>query len=102
MLRNRLQHIYFKHQGEAFKFPNALWAINMTLYTMQSVTHCVSCWNDADQNHKASQMGCIAANMSGIDNLSLHPSVGPPSCPIGPSAEVEEGTTKLLQTASWY
>ena len=59
-------------------------------------THNVCRWNNADQNHKASQMSCIAANMGLIDDLSLYSTVGPPSSPVGTSGEVEEGTLKLL------
>ena len=57
-----------------------------------------NCWStvvdNTDQNHKAGQMGWIAADMSVIDDSGFHPSVGPPSSPIGPSFEVEEGTMK--------
>ena len=59
-------------------------------------THNVCRWNNADQNHKASQMSCIASNVGLIDDFSLHSTVGPPSSPVGTSSEVEEGTTELL------
>ena len=63
-------------------------------------THWFVCRYNADQNHKTGQMGCIAANMSVIDDFSLHPSVGPSSSPVGPSSEVEESTPKQLPSSS--
>ncbi len=65
------------------------------IITTHSVSHC-RC--NADQNRKTGQMGCYAANMSGVDDISLHPTVGPPSCclvsPLG--WIVKESTLKFL------
>ena len=71
------------------------------VYTTHRLSHW---WYDADQNHKTGQMGCNAANMSAVDDISLHPSVGPPSyCLVGPLGWiVKECTRKLFHFSWWY
>jgi len=70
------------------------------IITTHSVSHC-RC--NADQNRKTGQMGCYAANMSGVDDISLHPSVGPPSSLVALfSCKVKESTAKLLHLPWWY
>ena len=77
-------------------------ATTITVYSLSKLanntTHLLShWWYDADQNHKTGQMGCYAANMRGVDDMSLHPSVGPPSSPVALfSCKVKESTVKLL------
>ena len=45
-------------------------------------------------------MGCLALNVSAIEVYKTHPSIGPRSCVIDSSSEVEEGTMELLYIAS--
>ena len=68
------------------------------MHSTNFILYQTHCWSrivdNTDQNHKAGQMGGIAADMSVIDDTGLHPTVGPCSSRIGSSFEIEKGATE--------